>query len=270
MSTMRGLVVPLTLAILVFSIAAAMGGCGPSAAARQSGAESTEDAATAVESTAPAPGVASSAPTRTRAVERVTTAPGAGVSQAPASIPGVAADSPAATPRGPSGILDQQWPARAPPGEPRRANGGQAGRREVRATHWEDGDRTLTVHLENDTGTPHRASVGSQGGNVVQQSGGETSSDEAPVFRSASGTLMTLPGGVLLVLDPGVESGPVTSSQYRSTIPAQSALPLGRSGVPGTLPVSPVWACVTGGPASRGREAASITTTTKGHCFILK
>ena len=81
---------------------------------------------------------------------------------------------------------------------------------------WEDGDRTLTVRLqpdltvEEDVETSSESAIvartgegsivakdspgGSGGGN------GESSVGE-PVFRSESGALMTLPGGVLLALN---------------------------------------------------------------------
>ena len=81
---------------------------------------------------------------------------------------------------------------------------------------WQDGDRTLTVLLQTDL------TVRGEGGGIVPRNGsddavavrrsdGRTSRNgkEAggnwvqPVFRSEAGELMTLPGGVLLALDPG-------------------------------------------------------------------
>ena len=74
---------------------------------------------------------------------------------------------------------------------------------------WKDGDRTLTVTLqpdlvveEDDSGTSKSgASVGASGSNVVKSADGQGQKSGQPVFRSQSGSLMTLPGGVLLVLD---------------------------------------------------------------------
>ena len=43
-------------------------------------------------------------------------------------------------------------------------------------------------------------SAGEGGTNVVRSADGQSKSDTLPVFRSESGALMTLPGGVLLVL----------------------------------------------------------------------
>ena len=79
-----------------------------------------------------------------------------------------------------------------------------------RSYTWKDGDRTLTVQLQTDLvvqksadsspGDIVAASVG-EGSVVKRDAGTQPKSDDQPVFRSESGALMTLPGGVLLVLD---------------------------------------------------------------------
>ena len=74
---------------------------------------------------------------------------------------------------------------------------------------WKDGDRTLTVTLqpdlvveEDDSGTAKsNGGVGASGGTVVKSADGQGQKSGQPVFKSQSGSLMTLPGGVLLVLD---------------------------------------------------------------------
>ena len=74
---------------------------------------------------------------------------------------------------------------------------------------WKDGDRTLTVTLqpdlvveEDDSGTSKSdGGVGASGGTVVKSADGQGQKSGQPVFKSQSGALMTLPGGVLLVLD---------------------------------------------------------------------
>ena len=74
---------------------------------------------------------------------------------------------------------------------------------------WKDGDRTLTVILqpdlvveEDDSGTAKsNGGVGASGGTVVKSADGQGQKSGQPVFKSQSGSLMTLPGGVLLVLD---------------------------------------------------------------------
>ena len=75
---------------------------------------------------------------------------------------------------------------------------------------WQDGDRTMTVKLQTDLvvekgsgGLPLDVVSANEGGsNVVRGADGQSKSDTLPVFRSESGALMTLPGGVLLVLSP--------------------------------------------------------------------
>ena len=75
---------------------------------------------------------------------------------------------------------------------------------------WEDGDRTLNVVLQEDlvvqktsevTATDVVVAKGVVNSIVEKQTG--QGSDTGPVFKSESGgELMTLPGGVLLALDP--------------------------------------------------------------------
>ena len=85
---------------------------------------------------------------------------------------------------------------------------------------WKDGDRTLTVQLQTDLVVQKSADSSSVdivaanvgGGSVVRRdAGAQRRSDEQPVFRSESGRLMTLPGGVLLVLDPEWSQAQVNS-----------------------------------------------------------
>ena len=82
---------------------------------------------------------------------------------------------------------------------------------------WEDGDRTMRVLLQNDQVVQKTAANTSE--DVVVAEGAEDSvvrkqarhgPDARPVFRSESGGgLMTLPGGVLLALDPGWDDAQV-------------------------------------------------------------
>ena len=73
---------------------------------------------------------------------------------------------------------------------------------------WEDGDRTLTVTLQTDLVLEESAGVVAEGslattpgGSVVRSANSRGRNTGLPVFRSPSGVLMTLPGGVLLLLD---------------------------------------------------------------------
>ena len=102
---------------------------------------------------------------------------------------------------------------------------GQSGPVEGEPHTWKDGDRTLTVLLQSDltVGDDGQITVveeleditvsGTTKGDAVTRSGESESggksassttavSESQPVFRSESGELMTLPGGVLLALDP--------------------------------------------------------------------
>ena len=67
---------------------------------------------------------------------------------------------------------------------------------------YEDGDRTVRVRLQSDLEVSGDGNVArGSGEHIVTKDRSETSTGQ-PVFRSeSSGTLMTLPGGVLLVLD---------------------------------------------------------------------
>ena len=93
---------------------------------------------------------------------------------------------------------------------PRKDGPGATGPVEGESYAWQDGDRTMTVKLQTDLvvekesgGLPRDAVSANEGGtNVVRSADGQSKSDTLPVFRSESGALMTLPGGVLLVLSP--------------------------------------------------------------------
>ena len=78
-----------------------------------------------------------------------------------------------------------------------------------RAHTWQDGDRTITVLLQQDLTidedgriTEKTASTNQSGATGLGSRDQEEPSDQPPVFRSHSGTLMTLPGGIMLALDP--------------------------------------------------------------------
>ena len=118
----------------------------------------------------------------------------------------------------PGGGLTKQGGPEPPPGqEPRLESkdgsevGGEADAPVQGPVYqWMDGDRTLTAQLQTDL----VATVGGEDEpvEIIAATGasGETSlrsadargSDALPVFRSLSGNLMTLPGGVVLMLNP--------------------------------------------------------------------
>ena len=82
---------------------------------------------------------------------------------------------------------------------------------------WEDGDRTMRVLLQGDlavqktaANTPEDVVVSEGAGDSVVRRQARHGPDAHPVFRSESGGgLMTLPGGVLLALDPAWDDAQV-------------------------------------------------------------
>ena len=84
---------------------------------------------------------------------------------------------------------------------------GSGGGTEQSEYTWQDGDRTLTVLLQSDLVIDEDASMkdamaDAPGGAIVKSAGAKSEDKGLPVFKSQSGALMTLPGGVLLVLEP--------------------------------------------------------------------
>ncbi len=90
---------------------------------------------------------------------------------------------------------------------------------------WQDGDRTLRVTLQLDLVLQEDASPADKEGPTVETGKGvivrksDTSDTSGqPVFRSPSGALMTLPGGVLLVLEDAWTEAEVNSFFSRNGI----------------------------------------------------
>ena len=125
-----------------------------------------------------------------------------------AATPGAeAGDTPTdSVPAASTEIVDAQ--AEATP-TVKQVQGGSGNAEESTEYSWQDGDRTLTVTLqpdlvvdEDDSGTSKSGvGVGAPGGAIVKSVDGQDQKSGQPVFKSQSGALMTLPGGVLLVLD---------------------------------------------------------------------
>ena len=108
--------------------------------------------------------------------------------------------------------VTQVSPATSPSGVDRQQSVAGAARQTIRGTQteytWEDGDRTLTVTLQTDLAIEEPigeaikdALAATPRGNVVRSADSRGRSTGLPVFTSPSGDLMTLPGGVLLLLD---------------------------------------------------------------------
>ena len=92
---------------------------------------------------------------------------------------------------------------------------------------WEDGDRTQRVVLQDDLVVQDNDAI-TPGDDVVARGVGDSivrkhprhTQDDPPVFRSESGGgLMTLPGGVLLALDPDWDQAKVDTFFSQNGIP---------------------------------------------------
>ena len=94
---------------------------------------------------------------------------------------------------------------------------------------WQDGDRTLRVRLQADLTMGADGDITSRGsgddGAGVRGSSDQPSTQ--PVFRSESGALMTLPGGILLVLDATWSGQQVDSFFARNSIAKSRVSDLG-------------------------------------------
>ena len=111
-----------------------------------------------------------------------------------------------------AGGAAQSSPVTSPPeANPEKggADGDQQAKEETQTEYaWEDGDRTLTVTLQTDlvleesTGEVAKGSLAATpSGSVVRSADAQGGNTGLPVFKSSSGALMTLPGGLLLLLD---------------------------------------------------------------------
>ena len=229
---MRKLVVCLVKAALVSSVMAVMAGCGSAAPADQSAATPTETTSIPLNSTTtvftPPVDDSVSTPTPAAPTDRAAAAPTEAtlLPLKPTSIvPTPPVDESASTPApassaddglefppvGSSGTASKDEPITGVDADSSRKGGtGATGPVEGDPYKWQDGDRTMTVKLQTDLvvekgsgGLPHDIVSANEGGtNVVRSADGQSKSDTLPVFRSESGALMTLPGGVLLVLSP--------------------------------------------------------------------
>ena len=82
---------------------------------------------------------------------------------------------------------------------------------------WHDGDRVERVHLQDnlvvqsnsENGEGDETVARGDTWSVVRKQPRHEQADTDPVFRSQAGDLMTLPGGVLLALDPGWDAARV-------------------------------------------------------------
>ena len=185
---MRKPVVLLALAVLLSTLTTVLAGCGSSAPAEQSAAPTPATGAPSQEAAA-APNAPTPLPTPTSAPETD--------------------DKLEFLPTGPVGTSGKQEGTGSSGREASKGDGATTEAVQGQPYTWEDGDRTLTVYLQDDLvveqdsdGMPRDVVAADDGGtNVARNADGESKSGTLPVFRSESGALLTLPGGVLLVLD---------------------------------------------------------------------
>ena len=207
---MTKLVVPVVVAVLVSSVAAALAGCGPSTPVQQSDVTSANAAAALNEATTTAPGETNSQTTPTHALTDQASATFSHASNLRATLTPVPTSDDGLEFLRPesSGGLSRDGGITSVEKDSSRKDRGLTGPVQGQASTWEDGDRTLTVYLQTDLvvekdsgGFPRGIVAATDGGTSVVRSAAEQSKgDTLPVFRSESGSLMTLPGGVLLVL----------------------------------------------------------------------
>ena len=206
---MRKFVVLLVFGVVAPGVIVALAGCGPSAPRSQEAAP-TKTAAPLQEATATAPyspdpsPSPSLVPTAEAAVAASNTPD---VPSTPTPVPTVDDDLEFASANslklsgkvgGITGVEQVASKKSGPPAEPAQGQ----------TFTWEDGDRTLTVYLQTDLvvekgsgGLPRDiVAADDRVTNVVGKADSGSKDDTLPVFRAESGSLMTLPGGVLLVL----------------------------------------------------------------------
>jgi len=95
---------------------------------------------------------------------------------------------------------DKRSLVRKQPSPQARGDSGQGG--QGRVYTYADGDRTVRVRLQSDLEVSGAGSIARGSGEHIVTKDSSRRSTGLPVFRSeSSGTLMTLPGGVLLVLE---------------------------------------------------------------------
>ena len=128
---------------------------------------------------------------------------------------------------------------------------------------WQDGDDTRTVRLQSSLAVTPGSGEDDGRASVVPRSEQGAGAGSLPVFRSGSGARMTLPGGILLLLDPDWDEARIDqffaehqisrdrvserafgeNAFFVETAPGFPALELANAlaGQPGVLVSSPNW-----------------------------
>ena len=224
MREVRKLAVLLALSVLVTGVTAALPGCGSSAATEQNAAPvSTAPLLQEEVPTTPFPSNPSPTPSPVPAEQDATPASTALRPESAGVPPRNTADSspaPSPPPAADDALEFVQTDSLVSAGrdegitgvekETSKKEGSPADPVQGQTYTWEDGDRTFTVYLQTDLvvekgsdGLPRDIVSADEVGAVAARGEvGQSANDTLPVFRSESGSLMTLHGGVFLVLDP--------------------------------------------------------------------
>ena len=138
--------------------------------------------------------------------------------------------------RGPKGNRIPPGPAQTGSSQPVSKSGGTSGKDsdQGQVYTWQDGDRTMSAVLQQDLVVQDKSTITSDddvvagmGKSSIVRKHYKEGGDSGPVFKSESGGgLMTLPGGVMLALDPEWDQAAVDKFFAGNDIPADHVTPL--------------------------------------------
>ena len=139
--------------------------------------------------------------------------------------------------RGPKGNRVPPGPVQTGPSQPVSISGETSGKESSQGEvyTWQDGDRTMRAVLQEDLSVQDQSAITSnddvvagKGSNSIVRKQYKEGGDAGPVFKSESGGgLMTLPGGVMLALDPEWDQAALDKFFAGNDILADQITPLG-------------------------------------------
>ena len=117
-------------------------------------------------------------------------------------------------------------------GVPRSQAAGQATNVDGAVYLWKDGDRSMQILYQPDLmatqdATPRDIVIARSAAFAIVQKANQPRGDSLPVFRSPSGELMTLPGGVLIVFDRSMSRSEIDGVLARHDLASSSTSELG-------------------------------------------
>ena len=138
--------------------------------------------------------------------------------------------------RGPKGNRIPVGPVQTESSQQVAKSGGASGKDSAQGDvyTWQDGDRTMRAVLQEDLTVQDQSAITSdddvvagRGNNSIVRKQYKEGGDAGPVFKSeSSGGLMTLPGGVMLALDPEWDQAAVDKFFAGNDIPADQVMEL--------------------------------------------